>query len=83
MSEEKSLDHAPSELLCQYETLRQIFLTLFLRSSLTPSRKRSSEERRIAVAPSLLTIPDVNALPLGLTESSSSGQYQFLFSLDE
>ncbi|XP_046739064.1 serine/threonine-protein kinase 11-interacting protein isoform X2 [Diprion similis] len=42
-------------------------------STSTPSRKRSSEERRIAVVPSLLTIPDVNLLPAGLTESSSSG----------
>ncbi|XP_046416522.1 serine/threonine-protein kinase 11-interacting protein isoform X2 [Neodiprion fabricii] len=42
-------------------------------SSSTPIRKRSSEERRIAVVPSLLTIPDVNILPAGLTESSSSG----------
>ncbi|XP_012253946.2 serine/threonine-protein kinase 11-interacting protein isoform X2 [Athalia rosae] len=43
------------------------------KSNLTPSRKRSSEERRVAVAPSLLTIPDTSLLPAGLTESSSSG----------
>ncbi|XP_044002674.1 serine/threonine-protein kinase 11-interacting protein isoform X2 [Aphidius gifuensis] len=43
------------------------------KSTSTPSRKRSSEERRIAVAPSLLTIPDVAPVMPGLTESSSSG----------
>ncbi|XP_031832146.1 uncharacterized protein LOC116426790 isoform X2 [Nomia melanderi] len=37
------------------------------------SRKRSSEERRTAVAPSLLTIPDAAPIITGLTESSSSG----------
>ncbi|XP_053986719.1 serine/threonine-protein kinase 11-interacting protein isoform X1 [Hylaeus volcanicus] len=43
------------------------------RTHLTPHRKRSSEERRAAVAPSLLTIPDVAPIMTGLTESSSSG----------
>ncbi|XP_063981535.1 serine/threonine-protein kinase 11-interacting protein isoform X2 [Diachasmimorpha longicaudata] len=43
------------------------------RSTSTPSRKRSSEERRIAVAPTLLTIPDTTPVMAGLTESSSSG----------
>ncbi|XP_058800960.1 serine/threonine-protein kinase 11-interacting protein isoform X2 [Phymastichus coffea] len=41
--------------------------------STTPKRKKSSEERRVAVAPSLLTIPDTSLLMAGLTESSSSG----------
>nr|XP_033339293.1 serine/threonine-protein kinase 11-interacting protein [Megalopta genalis]XP_033339294.1 serine/threonine-protein kinase 11-interacting protein [Megalopta genalis]XP_033339295.1 serine/threonine-protein kinase 11-interacting protein [Megalopta genalis]XP_033339296.1 serine/threonine-protein kinase 11-interacting protein [Megalopta genalis] len=43
------------------------------RTHLTPHRKRSSEERRTAVAPSLLTIPDAIPIKTGLTESSSSG----------
>ncbi|XP_011301972.1 serine/threonine-protein kinase 11-interacting protein isoform X2 [Fopius arisanus] len=43
------------------------------RCTSTPSRKRSSEERRIAVAPTLLTIPDTTPVMAGLTESSSSG----------
>ncbi|XP_074114306.1 serine/threonine-protein kinase 11-interacting protein isoform X2 [Cotesia typhae] len=43
------------------------------KSSTTPNRKRSSEERRIAIAPSLLTIPDATPVMAGLTESSSSG----------
>ncbi|CAK9800788.1 Serine/threonine-protein kinase 11-interacting protein [Anthophora quadrimaculata] len=43
------------------------------RTHLTPHRKRSSEERRTAVAPSLLTIPDAAPIMTGLTESSSSG----------
>ncbi|XP_078051499.1 uncharacterized protein LOC144477636 [Augochlora pura] len=43
------------------------------RTHLTPYRKRSSEERRTAVAPSLLTIPDAVPIKTGLTESSSSG----------
>ncbi|XP_024935876.1 serine/threonine-protein kinase 11-interacting protein isoform X2 [Cephus cinctus] len=43
------------------------------KANVTPSRKRSSEERRIAVAPSLLTIPDTAPIMTGLTESSSSG----------
>ncbi|XP_076644442.1 uncharacterized protein LOC143354324 isoform X2 [Halictus rubicundus] len=43
------------------------------RTHLTPYRKRSSEERRTAVAPSLLTIPDAASIMTGLTESSSSG----------
>ncbi|XP_076294783.1 uncharacterized protein LOC143215989 isoform X2 [Lasioglossum baleicum] len=43
------------------------------RTHLTPYRKRSSEERRTAVAPSLLTIPDATSIMTGLTESSSSG----------
>ncbi|KAL7305323.1 hypothetical protein TKK_0002453 [Trichogramma kaykai] len=41
--------------------------------STTPHRKKSLEERRIAVAPSLLTIPDSSIIMAGLTESSSSG----------
>lgn len=43
------------------------------RTHLTPRRKRSSEERRAAVAPCLLTIPDAAPIVTGLTESSSSG----------
>lgn len=47
------------------------------RTSGTPGRKRSSEERQVVAVPSLVTVPEVsNALsPLlaGLTESSSSG----------
>ncbi|XP_029051044.2 serine/threonine-protein kinase 11-interacting protein isoform X1 [Osmia bicornis bicornis] len=43
------------------------------RTHLTPHRKRSSEERRTTVAPSLLTIPDKVPITTGLTESSSSG----------
>ncbi|KAK0157378.1 hypothetical protein PV328_011126 [Microctonus aethiopoides] len=43
------------------------------KSSSTPNRKRSSEERRIAIAPNLLTIPDTTLAMAGLTESSSSG----------
>lgn len=43
------------------------------RTHLTPHRKRSSEERRTAIVPSLLTIPDVAPIITGLTESSSSG----------
>ncbi|XP_033175784.1 serine/threonine-protein kinase 11-interacting protein isoform X2 [Bombus impatiens] len=43
------------------------------RTHLTPHRKRSSEERRAAVAPCLLTIPDAAPIMTGLTESSSSG----------
>ncbi|XP_057325391.1 LOW QUALITY PROTEIN: serine/threonine-protein kinase 11-interacting protein [Microplitis mediator] len=43
------------------------------KSSTTPNRKKSSEERRIAIAPSLLTIPDTTPIMAGLTESSSSG----------
>ncbi|XP_076231714.1 uncharacterized protein LOC143177580 isoform X2 [Calliopsis andreniformis] len=43
------------------------------RTHLTPHRKRSSEERRTAVPPSLLTIPDATPIVTGLTESSSSG----------
>ncbi|KAG7211247.1 hypothetical protein KM043_010559 [Ampulex compressa] len=43
------------------------------RTHLTPNRKRSSEERRMAVAPSLLMIPDTTTITTGLTESSSSG----------
>ncbi|XP_032680725.1 serine/threonine-protein kinase 11-interacting protein isoform X2 [Odontomachus brunneus] len=44
-----------------------------LKTNLTPSRKRSTEERRAAIAPSLITIPDVTPVMAGLTESSSSG----------
>ncbi|XP_034937673.1 serine/threonine-protein kinase 11-interacting protein isoform X2 [Chelonus insularis] len=43
------------------------------KSHSTPNRKRSSEERRIAIAPTLLTIPDTTPVMAGLTESSSSG----------
>ncbi|XP_076624438.1 serine/threonine-protein kinase 11-interacting protein isoform X2 [Colletes latitarsis] len=43
------------------------------RTHLIPPRKRSSEEKCTAVAPSLLTIPDVAPIMTGLTESSSSG----------
>ncbi|XP_012283278.1 serine/threonine-protein kinase 11-interacting protein isoform X2 [Orussus abietinus] len=43
--------------------------------NLTPNRKRSSEERRVAIAPSLLTIPDTTPVMTGLTESSSSGSF--------
>ncbi|KAK3907885.1 Serine/threonine-protein kinase 11-interacting protein [Frankliniella fusca] len=47
------------------------------RSSGTPGRKRSSEERQVVAIPSLLTVPEVAnslaPLPAGLTESSSSG----------
>ncbi|XP_014213511.1 serine/threonine-protein kinase 11-interacting protein [Copidosoma floridanum] len=41
--------------------------------SITPRRKRSSEERKVAIAPALVTIPDTNLVMAGLTESSSSG----------
>ncbi|XP_029166715.1 serine/threonine-protein kinase 11-interacting protein isoform X2 [Nylanderia fulva] len=44
-----------------------------LKTNVTPSRKRSMEERRIAIAPSLITIPDATPVMAGLTESSSSG----------
>ncbi|XP_076173870.1 uncharacterized protein LOC143149906 isoform X2 [Ptiloglossa arizonensis] len=43
------------------------------KTHLTPHRKRSSEERRTAIAPSLLTIQDAAPIMTGLTESSSSG----------
>ena len=43
------------------------------RTHLTPHRKRSSEERRTAAAPALLTIPDALPIMTGLTESNSSG----------
>ncbi|XP_011152969.1 serine/threonine-protein kinase 11-interacting protein isoform X2 [Harpegnathos saltator] len=43
------------------------------KTNLTPKRKRSIEERRAAIAPSLITIPDVTPVMAGLTESSSSG----------
>ncbi|XP_026278549.1 serine/threonine-protein kinase 11-interacting protein isoform X2 [Frankliniella occidentalis] len=47
------------------------------RSSGTPGRKRSSEERQVVAIPSLVTVPEVTStlapLPAGLTESSSSG----------
>lgn len=48
------------------------------RTHLTPHRKRSSEERRTAIAPSLLTIQDAAPIMTGLTESSSSGLLQIL-----
>ncbi|CAL1678329.1 unnamed protein product [Lasius platythorax] len=44
-----------------------------LKANVTPSRKRSMEEKRIAIAPSLITIPDATPVMAGLTESSSSG----------
>ncbi|XP_018055081.1 PREDICTED: serine/threonine-protein kinase 11-interacting protein isoform X1 [Atta colombica] len=37
------------------------------------NRKRSTEEKRIIIAPSLITIPDATPIMTGLTESSSSG----------
>ncbi|XP_034249241.1 serine/threonine-protein kinase 11-interacting protein isoform X2 [Thrips palmi] len=47
------------------------------RTSGTPGRKRSSEERQVVAIPSLVTVPEVSStlspLPAGLTESSSSG----------
>ncbi|XP_076681070.1 serine/threonine-protein kinase 11-interacting protein isoform X3 [Andrena cerasifolii] len=43
------------------------------RTHLTPHRKRSSEERRTAAAPALLTTPDALPIMTGLTESNSSG----------
>lgn len=47
------------------------------RTSGTPGRKRSSEERQVVAIPSLVTVPEVSnpltPLPAGLTESSSSG----------
>ncbi|XP_072763614.1 serine/threonine-protein kinase 11-interacting protein isoform X2 [Anoplolepis gracilipes] len=42
-----------------------------LKANVTPSRKQ--EERRTAIAPSLITIPDATPVMAGLTESSSSG----------
>lgn len=44
------------------------------RANVTPSWKRSMEEKRIAIAPSLITIPDATPVMAGLTESSSSGK---------
>ncbi|XP_011705409.1 PREDICTED: serine/threonine-protein kinase 11-interacting protein isoform X2 [Wasmannia auropunctata] len=45
-----------------------------LKTNVTPSRKRSTEEKRTAIAPSLITIPDATpVITPGLTESSSSG----------
>ncbi|XP_011874487.1 PREDICTED: serine/threonine-protein kinase 11-interacting protein isoform X2 [Vollenhovia emeryi] len=44
-----------------------------LKANVTPSRKRSTEEKRAAIAPSLITIPDATPVMTGLTESSSSG----------
>ncbi|XP_039312896.1 serine/threonine-protein kinase 11-interacting protein isoform X2 [Solenopsis invicta] len=44
-----------------------------LKTNVTPSRKRSTEEKRTAIAPSLITIPDATPVMTGLTESSSSG----------
>ncbi|XP_025267843.1 serine/threonine-protein kinase 11-interacting protein isoform X2 [Camponotus floridanus] len=42
-----------------------------LKTNVTPSRKQ--EERRTAIAPSLITIPDATPVMAALTESSSSG----------
>ncbi|KAL0117693.1 hypothetical protein PUN28_008833 [Cardiocondyla obscurior] len=44
-----------------------------LKTNVTPNRKRSTEEKRAAIAPSLITIPDATPVMTGLTESSSSG----------
>ncbi|XP_011068936.1 PREDICTED: serine/threonine-protein kinase 11-interacting protein isoform X2 [Acromyrmex echinatior] len=44
-----------------------------LKANVTPSRKRSTEEKHIVIAPSLITIPDATPIMTGLTESSSSG----------
>lgn len=57
------------------------FIILTARIHLTPHRKRSSEERRTAIVPSLLTIPDVAPIITGLTESSSSGLLKFLINI--
>ncbi|XP_046828648.1 uncharacterized protein LOC124428534 isoform X1 [Vespa crabro] len=44
------------------------------KSNLTPNRKKSSEEKSVSIAPSLLTITDaIGPIMVGLTESSSSG----------
>lgn len=45
------------------------------RANVTPNRKRSTEEKRTAIASSLITIPDATPVMTGLTESSSSGLY--------
>ncbi|XP_028044894.1 serine/threonine-protein kinase 11-interacting protein isoform X2 [Monomorium pharaonis] len=44
-----------------------------LKTNVTPNRKRSMEEKRTAIASSLITIPDATSIMTGLTESSSSG----------
>jgi hypothetical protein len=44
----------------------------------TPNRKRSMEEKRATIAPSLITIPDATPMMAGLTESSSSGTHMHL-----
>ncbi|XP_071565929.1 serine/threonine-protein kinase 11-interacting protein isoform X1 [Temnothorax nylanderi] len=44
-----------------------------LKANVTPNRKRSTEEKRATIAPSLITIPDATPVMTGLTESSSSG----------
>ncbi|XP_012234632.1 serine/threonine-protein kinase 11-interacting protein isoform X2 [Linepithema humile] len=44
-----------------------------LKVNVTPSRKRSTEEKDTALPPSLITIPDAASVMAGLTESSSSG----------
>ncbi|XP_018365237.1 PREDICTED: serine/threonine-protein kinase 11-interacting protein isoform X2 [Trachymyrmex cornetzi] len=43
-----------------------------LKANITSNRKRSTEEKRIVIAP-LITIPDATSIMTGLTESSSSG----------
>nr|XP_050864939.1 serine/threonine-protein kinase 11-interacting protein isoform X2 [Vespula vulgaris] len=44
------------------------------KANLTPNRKKSSEEKSVGIAPSLLTITDaIGPVMVGLTESSSSG----------
>ncbi|XP_043681412.1 serine/threonine-protein kinase 11-interacting protein isoform X2 [Vespula pensylvanica] len=44
------------------------------KANLTPHRKKSSEEKSVSIAPSLLTITDaIGPVMVGLTESSSSG----------
>lgn len=65
-------------------SLISIFLVFFFlfRTSGTPGRKRSSEERQVVAIPSLVTVPEVSnalsPLPAGLTESSSSGLSLFI-----
>ncbi|XP_020279249.1 serine/threonine-protein kinase 11-interacting protein isoform X2 [Pseudomyrmex gracilis] len=43
------------------------------KTNVTPIRKCSTEEKRAAIASSLITIPDTTPVLTGLTESSSSG----------
>lgn len=46
---------------------------IYCRTNVTPIRKCSTEEKRAAIASSLITIPDTTPVLTGLTESSSSG----------